>query len=70
MSNIFNGFVCLVLGAILWVLASMVGGFLAAFGEASLALECLMYVGFFIMTLGPIIFWIVIPLKNRWYEGT
>ncbi|MDD5446485.1 MAG: hypothetical protein PHY36_01175 [Methanocellales archaeon] len=60
MSNILNGISCLVLGAIVWVLTSVVDGFLAAFGESSLALEYLMYMGFFIMTLGPIIFWIAI----------
>lgn len=47
MSNILNGVMCLVLGAILWLLASVVGGFLAAFGEASLALGYLMFTGAF-----------------------
>jgi hypothetical protein len=65
MSNLFKGFVCLVLGAVLWILTSVVGGFLEAFGEASLTLEYLMYIGFAIMVLGPIIFWIIIPIKNR-----
>jgi hypothetical protein len=65
MSNLFKGFVCLALGAVLWILTSVVGGFLEAFGEASLTLEYLMYIGFAIMVLGPIIFWIIIPIKNR-----
>jgi len=65
MSNLFKGFVCLALGAVLWILTSVVGGFLEAFGKASLTLEYLMYIGFAIMVLGPIIFWIIIPIKNR-----
>lgn len=65
MSNLFRGFVCLVLGAVFWILTSVVGGFLEAFGEASLTLECLMYIGFAMMVLGPFIFWIIVPIKNR-----
>lgn len=65
MSNLFKGFVSLVLGAVLWILTSVVGGFLEALGEASLTIEYLMYIGFAIMVLGPIIFWIVIPIKDR-----
>jgi len=65
MSYLFKGFVCLVLGAVLWILTSVVCGFLEAFGEASLTLEYLMYIRFTIMVLGPIIFWIIVSIKNR-----
>lgn len=65
MHNIFKGLALGLLGFIVWAISSFVaaisdvtGGAQPWFGEP------LMVVSFFIMVGGPIIYWIIVPVKN------
>ena len=53
------------LGAILWIVASVVGGIDEAFsGEADSVLLSLVVIGFVVMFCGPLTFWIILPIVN------
>jgi predicted branched-subunit amino acid permease len=53
------------LGAILWVISSVVGGIGEGLGgERLIVLRILMYIGFIVMFVGPLVWWIVLPLVN------
>jgi hypothetical protein len=54
-----------VLGAILWVAASVTAGVGEGLGGEPLPiLHALMVIGFFVMVLGPLAFWIVLPIRK------
>jgi len=54
-----------VLGAILWIVASVVGGAIEGLGGGrDSALYTLMVVGFTAMVGGPIAFWIILPIRK------
>jgi hypothetical protein len=54
-----------VLGAILWIAASVTGGFIEGFsGERDSVLYALMVIGFFVMVGGPFTFWIILPIRR------
>jgi hypothetical protein len=65
--NFVKGLLIGLLGAVLWVVASVVAAF-AAFAQgnddpfASPVAGALMVIGFAAMILGPVAFWIVAPL--------
>jgi len=67
MGNFFKGLVVGILGAVLWILASVVAA-LAAVGEdtdslfASPVAGAFVIVGFLTMVGGPIVFWIAAPI--------
>jgi hypothetical protein len=53
-----------VLGAILWVVASVTAGVGEGLGAEPLpSLHALMAIGFFIMVLGPLAFWVILPIR-------
>jgi hypothetical protein len=59
-----------VLGAILWVVVSVVAaGVEVASGTTPPLLEAFLIIGFFVMVGGPLAFWIILPvrraIKNR-----
>jgi hypothetical protein len=71
MKNIWKGLIglfVLLLGFALWIAGSIFEGIVGAFGESYLLTRAAMGIGFLLIFLGPIIFWIVLPLKDRWYE--
>jgi drug/metabolite transporter (DMT)-like permease len=71
MRNFFFGLALGLLGAILWIVASIVAA-AASFAEnkndpfADPVSGTLMVVGFAVMFLGPALFWIVVPVAGWW----
>jgi len=65
--NIAGGAITLFLGLILWILFSVIGGIKAGLGHFDPTLYAAMVTSFFLMILGPILFWIVLPLIG-WYR--
>jgi len=63
--NVAGGAVTLFLGLILWILFSVMGGIEQAFGHFDPTLYAAMVASFFLMILGPALFWIVLPLIER-----
>lgn len=54
-----------VLGAILWVLTSVVAGIGEGLGGEPLpVLHALMVVGFIVMIGGPFTFWLILPIRR------
>jgi hypothetical protein len=54
-----------VLGAILWVVASVTAGVGEGLGAEPLpSLHALMVIGFFVMVLGPLTFWLILPIRR------
>jgi len=71
MKNIWKGLISLfvlLLGFALWIAGSIFEGIAGAFGESNPLTKGAMGIVFLLIFLGPIIFWIVLPLKDRWYE--
>jgi hypothetical protein len=51
------------LGAILWIISSVVGGVGEGLGgEPPTIIRVFMYIGFIVMFVGPVLWWIIIPL--------
>ena len=66
MRNFLIGLAGLVGGAILWIVASVIGGFgEAVTGERDAVAFALMVIGFLVMVGMPMAFWVVIPLVRR-----
>jgi hypothetical protein len=67
MSNWLSGFLCFLGGAILWLIASFIIGVGRGLGgeEPPAILNTLLNIGFLVMVVGPVVFWIIIPIKNR-----
>ena len=62
MANFSTGLALVVLGFLAWVVASiMAGATEATTGTADTGWLVVMYLGFGTMTLGPLLFWIIIP---------
>ena len=64
--NFLKGLGCLLGGFAVWVLASIVaalGSF--ATSEINPFIYGMMVLGFFVMIGGPVVFWVIIPVKNR-----
>jgi len=60
----------LLLGLALWIAGSIVEGIAAGLaGESFFLTRSVMGIGFFLIFFGPIFFWIILPLKDRWYES-
>ncbi len=56
-----------ILGAILWFVASVTGGTIEGLGGArSSIIMAFVYIGFFVMVLGPLTFWIILPIRRAW----
>jgi hypothetical protein len=54
-----------VLGAILWIVASVTAGVGEGLGAEPLpSLHALMAIGFFVMVGGPLAFWIILPIRK------
>ena len=64
--NIAGGTIALFLGLILWILFSIMGGISAGLGHFDPSLYNAMVASFFLMIVGPVIFWIVLPLVERY----
>jgi hypothetical protein len=64
--NIAGGAISLFLGLILWITFSVIGGIAAGLGHFDPGLYNAMVAGFFLMIVGPAIFWIVLPLVERY----
>ena len=73
MENIWKGLIGLfvfLLGLALWIAGSIFEGFTRGLaGESFLLTRGVMSIGFFLIFLGPILFWIILPLKDRWYKS-
>jgi len=67
MSNWLSGFIYLFGGAILWLIASFIIGVGRGLGgeEPPAILSTLLNIGFLVMVVGPVVFWVIIPIKNR-----
>ena len=60
----------LLLGLALWIAGSIFEGLAGGLaGESFLLTRGVMGIGFFLIFFGPIFFWIILPLKDRWYES-
>lgn len=54
-----------VLGAVLWVVTSLIGGIGEGLGgKAPTILWVLLYIGGFTMVLGPLTFWVILPIRR------
>lgn len=62
--NFFKGMVLLVLGALLWIVASILAAVAEVTGEPFPLFQFFMVIGFSVMILGPILYWFVVPLRN------
>ena len=68
MYKMLFGLIFLLLGFAIWISTSIIEAF-AQLGEgSSVFARAGMSVGFLLIFLGPIIFWIVLPLKDKLYE--
>lgn len=54
--NFWKGFALSVFGFILWIFFGVAGS------------STLTVLSFILMLLGPTLFWVVLPLKNKWYD--
>jgi hypothetical protein len=58
------------LGLALWIAESIFEGIAGGLaGESFLLTRFAMDIGFLLIFLGPIFFWIILPLKDKWYES-
>jgi len=64
MGNILNGLVLLILGLILWIVSSVVEAFITFPTRGQTPLIYVMALGFLVMIGGPIVYWIIIPIRN------
>jgi len=64
--NIAGGAITLFLGLILWITFSVMAGIASALGHPDPGLNAAYTVSFYLMILGPVIFWIVLPLVERY----
>ena len=66
--KILLGLIIMLLGFAIWISTSIVEAFAQLAGESSVLSRGGMSLGFSLIFLGPIIFWIVLPLKDKLYE--
>lgn len=66
--NFIKGLVAGGLGFLIWVVASLIEAFVEWGSESSIFFRLLMSIGFLLMILAPLVFWILLPTKNRWYS--
>lgn len=66
--NFIKGLVAGGLGFLIWVVASLIEVFVEWGSESSIFFRLLMSLGFLLMILAPLVFWILLPTKNRWYS--
>lgn len=65
MHDVFKGIVVGFIGLVIWVGASIPAGIDAALGTTtSPVFEALMYLGFFIMVGGPLVYIVVLPVTG------
>lgn len=66
MKNFALGLIIGLLGIIVWLIASVIGGFgEGVSGEKEPVLYGLMSVGFLLIFLGPLTFWVIVPVVKR-----
>jgi len=78
--NLFKGCVLVSLGALSWILITIMIAFASVFGNSDVPplpsdylpdylmgslMYFLVYLGFAMMIIGPLIYWILLPIKNR-----
>lgn len=69
MKNIWKGLIDLGIGYALFVIGSGLNGSVEGFTEKPYSFaKIIMCVGIVVVIFGPIFFWIILPLKNRWYK--
>jgi hypothetical protein len=64
--NIAGGAISLFLGLILWITFSVIGGIAAGLGHFDPGLYNAMVASFLLMIGGPAIFWVALPLVERY----
>ncbi len=66
MRNFIIGLLLLIVGAILWIVASVIVALVeVAEGETEPVSYTLMVIGFLTMIGGPLTFWAVLPISRR-----
>lgn len=66
-TNFFRGLMCGAVGFVSWFMVSVVGGIGEGIdGERDPTLYAALWVAFAVMTLGPLLFWVVVPLGGIW----
>jgi len=72
MNNFWKGLLFGLLGFVVWLITSVILGFgrgvtklTGVVREPPFILEFFLYVGFAVMILTPVIFWIILPIKNK-----
>lgn len=68
--NIAGGAITLFLGLILWILFSVIGAMEQVMGYFDPTLYNAMVASFLLMIFGPVLFWIVLPLIERYRRKT
>jgi len=66
--KILSGLIFMLVGFALWISTSILEAFAQLAGESSILTRGGMSVGFSLIFLGPIIFWVILPLKDKLYE--
>lgn len=66
--KILVGLIIMLLGFAIWISTSILEAFAQLGGASSPLTRGGMSFGFLLIFLGPIIFWIVLPLKDKLYE--
>jgi len=66
--KILVGLIIMLLGFAIWVSTSILEAFAQLGGASSSLTRGGVSFGFLLIFLGPIIFWIVLPLKDKLYE--
>ena len=55
-----------ILGALLWIMASVIGGVGKGIGSSvPPVISFFMYLGFAVMILAPLTFWVILPIVSR-----
>jgi hypothetical protein len=67
---VWRGLVTLLLGLALWIAASLFEGLAGGLAARSfLSARVVIGIGFLLIFFGPVLFWIILPLRDKWYES-
>jgi len=66
--KVLLGLIFMLLGFAIWISMSIIEAIAQLAGGSSIFTRGGMSVGFSLIFLGPIIFWIILPLKDKLYE--
>jgi len=65
MGYILNGLVLLILGLILWMVASFIEALQRIGGGPPTPMMAVVVLGILVAIGGPVVFWIILPIRNR-----